>query len=1093
MMKEVLLPTGTAAQTQQRSARWYQATTLTERVGLLQQNTLHLSTPEQASTEKAAQRLQNWKNQIPFRKSEQFFTQRLTLDGLSEEDLLALLAQPAEEIQMACATPPAWLTKLFAAFEQQDSATQTGLPLQYIDDPHTNAILQAFKPLLADGFARLQAGIAELQQAYASVPFDARTAGILLLPHFLTQWFNKPTKTLILELNVARLQGHLQGETPEQRFTYFLQQLAQPGYMLTLLEEYPVLARQMVEMVERWVTRSLELLQRLCADWEQIRALFSPETDPGILVEIKEGVGDPHAGERSVTILTWSSGLRLVYKPRPLAIDVHFQELLTWFNAQGCQPTFRTFKLLNRETHGWCEFIIPTSCESQEEIERFYQRLGGYLAVLYALEATDFHAENLIAAGEHPMLIDLESLFQPRAEIPRGIDGYGSYLFAYSVRRVGLLPQRQWGNDKAQGIDISGLVGQAGQLTPYEVTTWTGLGSDEMHATKGRVEIKLGNHQPTLQGQEIDPLAYESSIIAGFTRVYQLLLHKRDEILNTFLPRFAHDEIRMLARPTQLYTFIHADSSHPDALRDALDWDRLLDRLWIGAEQKTHLQKVIAAERADLQGNDIPKFTTYPASCDLYTSRGEVIPAFFQEPSLNLVKNALLRLDEQDLARQIWLIRASFASLGLNDPQTPWRDALDLRAASAYATREQFLEEAKTIGNRLHQLALVQDETISWLGMNLVGGTEWHPITLGPDLYNGISGVAFFMAYLGLVSGEEQYTSLARLITKTLQTIFLPKVQRWPWKYLGALEGLGSLIYLFSHLGTIWHDATFYQEADEITTLIPELIGSDEIFDVAAGSAGCIAALLSLYAVAPSPQTLALAVQCGEHLLKHARTMPRGIAWSINPDATPLAGMAHGNAGIALSLLRLAALSKEQRFHEAALSAMAYERSLFSQEKQNWPDLRPEVTAKGEKTSYMTAWCHGASGIGLARLASLPYVDDPAIRAEIDAALATTLAEGFGKNHALCHGDMGNLELLLLAAQSQPELYTREAEVKSLQAALLQNMRVQGWQSGVPRIPIETPGLMIGLAGTGYSLLRQADPERVPSVLVLASPMREHK
>ncbi len=35
------------------------------------------------------------------------------------------------------------------------------------------------------------------------------------------------------------------------------------------------------------------------------------------------------------------------------------------------------------------------------------------LALFYALEATDFHHENLIAEGEHPVPIDLETLFQP--------------------------------------------------------------------------------------------------------------------------------------------------------------------------------------------------------------------------------------------------------------------------------------------------------------------------------------------------------------------------------------------------------------------------------------------------------------------------------------------------------------------------------------------------------------------------------------------------------------------------------------------------------------------------------------------------------
>ena len=40
-------------------------------------------------------------------------------------------------------------------------------------------------------------------------------------------------------------------------------------------------------------------------------------------------------------------------------------------------------------------------------MKRFYERQGGYLALLYMLQATDFHHENLIAAGEHPVLLDL--------------------------------------------------------------------------------------------------------------------------------------------------------------------------------------------------------------------------------------------------------------------------------------------------------------------------------------------------------------------------------------------------------------------------------------------------------------------------------------------------------------------------------------------------------------------------------------------------------------------------------------------------------------------------------------------------------------
>lgn len=1090
MMKKVLPQTDSVTQTRLERSRWYLATTLSERVPTLQQEATRQVEYTQAALEQAAWRLKKWKNQPPFRRSEQSFAQRLEMDGLNEENLRTLLAQSAEEVHAAQATSPAWLVELLSAFEQPDPAVLACLPLEHIGDPPTDAAFQALKPLLARGFARLLEGIAEHQQHSPQLPFDPRSVGFLLLPQFLEGILNKPAKTLVLEVNVARLQERLQGDTPGERFLYFLQQLAQPEQMLTLLEEYPVLARQLVEIIEHWVERSLELLQRLRADWDEIRETFCPDGDPGTLTEIREGAGDAHQGGRSVTILTWSSGLRLVYKPRPLAIDIHFQELLIWLNAHGCRPAFRTFKLLNRGTYGWYEFVAAGDCATQEEVARFYERMGGYLALLYVLEATDFHAENLLAVGEDPMLVDLESLFQPHAEAYEGADRYGYELLTHSVRRVGLLPQRQWLGDQASGADLSGLGGPASQPATNTANAWTGAGTDEMRVQREQIEIKLGGHRPTLQGAEVNTLEFEQHITAGFTTVYRILLQRREELLHTLLPRFAHDEIRVLLRPTHQYSRLLSDSLHPDVLRDGLDRDWLFDRLWIGLEEQPYLARVIAAERADLQAGDIPKFTTSPDSHDLFTARGERISNFFPLSGSELVNAGIQRLGEQDLERQVWIIRASFACTEMNSTQIRPKRGLQLLPATERVTRDQLIAEARTIADRLQQLALVGEDTVGWLVVNLVGGQEWRPVPAGPDLYNGLPGIALFMAYAGLLCEEESYTHLARLAAKTLQTLFVPKAHLWQWGNTGAFDGLGSLIYLFAHLGSLWQDATLYQEALEMLPPLSTLLQTNGTCDILAGAAGAISALLSLYAVAPDEATLAAAVQCGEHLLSHARQMSRGIAWSPQPDQVPLAGLSHGNAGIALSLLRLARVSGDERFQQAALAALEYERAVFSPEKGNWPDLRDATEDSDPRDyKYMTAWCHGAPGIGMARLASLQYHADDAIRAEIDVAIHTVLKEGFGRNHSLCHGDMGNMEVLLLATSLLPEHCSR-AQVETVQAMLLENIKQQGWQSGIP-YPVESPGLMLGLAGTGYALLRMADPERVPALLVLAPPQTQ--
>jgi lantibiotic modifying enzyme len=116
-------------------------------------------------------------------------------------------------------------------------------------------------------------------------------------------------------------------------------------------------------------------------------------------------------------------------------------------------------------------------------------------------------------------------------------------------------------------------------------------------------------------------------------------------------------------------------------------------------------------------------------------------------------------------------------------------------------------------------------------------------------------------------------------------------------------------------------------------------------------------------------------------------------------------------------------------------------------------------------------------------MAGLPWVDDAEVRGEIDVAVRSTLAGGFGENHSLCHGDLGNLELLFAAARlgNDPELEERAWRTAG---GIADNIRNDGWLFGLPG-SIETPGLMAGLAGVGYGLARLARPDLFPNVLTL--------
>src|SRR5262249_38292189 len=144
-------------------------------------------------------------------------------------------------------------------------------------------------------------------------------------------------------------------------------------------------------------------------------------------------------------------------------------------------------------------------------------------------------------------------------------------------------------------------------------------GTDTMRLERARKTMAASENCPTLNGAAVGPLDYQDAIAAGFTSLYNLLTRHKEELLAPAGPLawFAQDQVRALLRPTQTYAVLLHESFHPDVLRDALDRDRLWDRLWATVPGNARLAAVISFERADLEQGDIPLFTTKPSSRDL--------------------------------------------------------------------------------------------------------------------------------------------------------------------------------------------------------------------------------------------------------------------------------------------------------------------------------------------------------------------------------------------------------------------------------------------------------------------------------------------
>lgn len=1021
---------------------WYRAMTLMERLASLQAQRSVAGIEEPCDRELAARKLQEWKKQDTFSKGITF-AQRLEADSLTEEDLLVLLGEPIEAVQQRT-PPPDWLLQLAEIFASVDLVSRMEEASQQAAQLSLLNIFDIFSLYTHD---RLMSRAAALEAEYKHLPFDSQTIVGAFLPNLIMLLSPAINRTMVLELHVARLQGRLQGETPEERFQNFIQQMRQKQALQAFLEEYPVLARQIMSSINRWLNCSLEFLHHLCSDWQQICATFSPERDPGLLIEVQGGACDVQRGGRSVLKLRFSSGLQLLYKPEAPEIDLHFQAMLTWLNEQGYQPPFRTLKLLSGEGYGWSEFVEASGCTTQAEIVRFYERQGGYLALLYTLNATNFPPENLIASGEHPILIDLAALFHSRSQNTIDLDAAMDVLH-FSVMRVGMLPMRIFLKPAQQGPDLSAPGGYEGQQTPQPGLHWAGVGTDQMHLTREAHTLPGKNNRPKLDGNDVDSLEYQHCLVAGFKRIYRLLMTRSKEFTSVPLARFASDEIRRMVRPAHFYNHILHESFHPDLLRDALERDYHFEHLWQATKLQPDLTRLVSFERSDLLAGDIPLFITRPDTRDIFSSRADCITDFLAQPGIALAQQTILKLHEDDLERQCWFIETSFSSLLMEKEQLMWKQPTVTIPSGKEVTRERLLTAACRIGDRLCKLAAGDWRGVNWVGVTFSQENQWFLTSTMPDLYDGNAGIILFLSYLGIITGDTRYSDIAESAYLTMYR----QVERFEahLQVVDVFEGLNSVIYLLSHLGTIWNDPTLLAEAHRLAKRLPELIQKDAALDLLSRSAGCILSLLSLYHASPKPEILAIAIMCGDHLLEKVRSAKDGLAWENSMSAEPRARMAHGMADCSLSLFALAAISGEERFRRLALSALADERSVFS------------------------------------RLASLPYNDDEQIRAEIVIALKTTVAN-FGRNHSLCHGDLGNLETLLLATQILDDPWCHE-QFHHFRGLILDSIEIDGWLTGAP-LGIEAPGLMTGLAGIGYELLRLAEPERVPSVLLAAPPV----
>lgn len=375
-------------------------------------------------------------------------------------------------------------------------------------------------------------------------------------------------------------------ELERTSFAYALQALGLPGQtndpefvdrrflrakpcdrLFLMFKRFPVLADLWFQLISQWRCHVTEVVTRFAADRRALSRAFFSSRPLRKIADLRCGLSDSHNNGRTVARLQCEAG-SIIYKPRSGTGEWEWFSLLDWMNRHSFQPKLRAARVMRRGGYCWMEHVEPASCKDEAAARRFYQRIGGMIAAAYFLKTVDCHRENVIAAGECPVLVDVDALWHvshlTKTQSPAAV-----------LYRTGFFP-----NSNRRSLQSrSSVLGRA----------------------------TAGKHLARIGGKPLEASSHTTEITRGFTKAWHCLLgtQARRAAFLRRLRRIRSHERRWIYLATAKYAAIRRASLQPAVLRSITERVALLARLsWRSTGSPAVLQTEIDA----LARLDIPYF-----------------------------------------------------------------------------------------------------------------------------------------------------------------------------------------------------------------------------------------------------------------------------------------------------------------------------------------------------------------------------------------------------------------------------------------------------------------------------------------------------
>ncbi|WP_028474167.1 DUF4135 domain-containing protein [Nocardioides alkalitolerans] len=744
---------------------------------------------------------------------------------------------------------------------------------------------------------------------------------------------------------------------------------------------YPVL-RTMLDRVAHNTARFVgEVADRFVADREALVAHGLLDADAGDVRRLVPFDSDPHKGGTMVMGLDLASGERLVHKPRSMAGEEALRECVRLVaeglphDLDGVVPLS-----LDRGAYGWQQHVAARAARDTADAAAYYWRFGALAALLGAVGATDLHEENVVAAGDRPVLIDLETMLHAENALgARDISDALGDRVRLSVAGTLLFPQRMPSGPYSVVLGGVGIpYDQESSRTEFVVVD---AGTDAVDIARRTYRFLRRQHVlARADGVVTSVLDHYDALEAGFVAGYRQVLARRDEVLAALDARPL--TLRQIIRPTGSYARLLSAATHPDLLADPAEFERFLARVRppLGLRLPQVVPFIEQVERESLREGDIPYFSVDSRDYRL-RSDDELSVPFTDHTPIDRARLGLALMDEDQLLFERLVIEDGMSEMRRLRGESPDRDTAPAPLADLVGDTLDWRGVRDVLRRVAVRSAGVDGEQQGWITGLHADVLPTYDVGSAVSLHDA-GGIGVFLHRAAAVAPDALVAAEVARVDRGQEALvrrYRESLQQLPFS---VVSGLASLTYAGAGRS---HDLS------ALVALVSDLGTRDEpvdlerlaVDDLTRGLPGT--GLLLASDGATPPDVLGRVLDLTEQT---------GIDGRASYD------LAHGTLGVQWARHRMG-----RRLGLDAVATAAARRVV-------------EIAAEPTPPSYR-GWCSGAAALALVLAETAPtHQDEGLVRRLAERAVAPAGGGHDGPvDLSVCHGAAGVVQVLLQVTQ----------------------------------------------------------------------------